>query len=165
MKSFSSLSELRSYLTKEINIGSKAIALQVQEALKFYVMKDVYNAYTPKEYERTYELLDSISFKVIGNNGGKIQIEVYFDPDKMSHTTILGDGSLGLEAGDNVYIPRWVDEGHTWRSGERYNSVDKATGFMKDTMEDLIKMDGGFEFFAMGLVKYLKSQGIEVTNL
>lgn len=113
MPSFSSLSALRKYIISNSQEGMSIVGEKVKEVLREYVQNDVYDSYEPTKYKRTYELIDSITVKVVGTVGDSIMVEVYFDEDKMSHTTLFGDDNLVVEVGDNVYIPKWVDEGYT----------------------------------------------------
>ncbi len=106
MISFNSLSQLRNYVISNSKGGMMAVAEKVKSILKEYVENDVYNSYEPAKYKRTYELLDSISVKVLSIDSNGIKVEIYFDANKMSHTTLFGDENLGLKAGDNVYIPK-----------------------------------------------------------
>lgn len=106
MLSFNSLSALRKYVMSSSKEGMNIVGEKVKEVLKEYVQNDVYDSYEPTEYKRTYELIDSITVKVIGTVGDSIMVEVYFDKDKMNHATLFGDDNLGIEAGDNVYIPK-----------------------------------------------------------
>lgn len=162
MPSFSSLSALRKYIISNSQEGMSIVGEKVKEVLREYVQNDVYDSYEPTKYKRTYELIDSITVKVVGTVGDSIMVEVYFDEDKMSHTTLFGDDNLGVEVGDNVYIPKWVDEGYTWRP----NRAEKnTTNFMKDTIRELESGSGGYPLYVVGLVNYLKTKGIQVVNL
>lgn len=162
MLSFNSLSALRKYVMSSSKEGMNIVGEKVKEVLKEYVQNDVYDSYEPTEYKRTYELIDSITVKVIGTVGDSIMVEVYFDKDKMNHATLFGDDNLGIEAGDNVYIPKWVDEGYTWRPSR----IEKnPTNFMKDTVRELESGSGSYPLYVVGLVNYLKSKGIQVVNL
>lgn len=158
MPSFSSLSSLENYVKRKAENGLQEVGERVKKCLEFYVTRNIYSTYSPKDYDRTFELLDSITFKINkGSIGGSTEVEIYFDPNKMNHFSIAGQSSSGISVGDRVYIPKWVDEGDTWRP--------KPESFMKDTEIDLKKIQGGFKYFAKGLVDYLRSQGIQVTKL
>lgn len=112
MHSFNSLGELESFVMNNAKAGLQTVvANKVKKILRDYVEENVYSSYTPRLYQRTNELIDSISIRLLGASSKGVMVEIYFSPDKMNHTSLLG-GS-GVNAGDNVYIPRWVDEGET----------------------------------------------------
>jgi hypothetical protein len=94
----------------------KSIQMMAVSELQQAVQTYVYDAYpNPKYYERTYELLNAVTCDVIitPNN---IEFKVYFDSEKMNHTTYGGSEKYSLDAGDYVdsLLPMWLNEGWRW---------------------------------------------------
>ena len=79
---FKNLKTLNNYLNKKISIALDNVASITLEKLKENVNNSVYS-WTPKQYERTYQLLNAISKTKPINNNGKYTVEIYFDPLKI----------------------------------------------------------------------------------
>ena len=83
-----------------------------QEAMKQYLMdcvqSNVYDAYQPKVYDRTGDLLRSITSSdittTITGNTVTFQFFVYFDPSKLNYYSVTGEMPLN--------IPNLIEEGH-----------------------------------------------------
>ena len=67
----------------------------LKNIMKFYIDEVVYQAYTPKKYERTYQLRDNVTTKLVGDT-----LFIYVDDTGMDkpngqwsypHRVILGD--------------------------------------------------------------------------
>lgn len=79
------------------------------------IWDNVYANYDPIEYERTYQLLNSVtsSYKM-GNNS--FEIRVFCDPEKMHH---IANKPYGMP----VYVPVLTDDGHTQKGFEGTNDM------------------------------------------
>ena len=115
--------------------------------LRDQVMKNVYAVYTPKVYERTYALIDSITVSDVRIKGSTIEFEIYFDPTKLSHYSVV--------TGDKVYIPPLLDEGHFQKgySEVDYFHVYPARNFLRDCIVELKNDLGRF----LGDLSFVKS--------
>ena len=85
-------------MQRQINTIRHMGELRLTEA----IWDEVYAKYTPTEYQRTYELLHSVSssFKVTGDT---IEIKVFCDPDKMHHFSVVDR--------ESTYIPALINYG------------------------------------------------------
>jgi hypothetical protein len=112
---------------------------ELQQAVQTFI----YDAYTPLEYERTYELLNAVTSDVI-ITPTNIEIKVYFDPEKMHHTTLGGSEKYSLKAGDYIdsLLPIWLNEGWRW---EGYTGDD-----------DMFRARPGGHFFEEAVEKIRK---------
>ena len=131
-------------LKKQIIIKLESLKDKYLNILREKVIENVYLNYTPKEYQRTYSLVNSLTaeLKINGNN---LMLNIFFDPAKLTHTSVV--------TGEKVYIPPLLDEGH-FQSG--YSTVDyfhnyPATNFISDAIEE-IKNDLNAEL--LNIVKY-----------
>lgn len=75
---------------------------KTKEQLKESVNALWYSTYSPTDYNRTYELIDAVSGRVIKNSRGNYTIEVYFDEALMtSKPSTYGWGAhSGFDGGD-----------------------------------------------------------------
>lgn len=93
------------------------VTKEVEEELTEYVMKKWYASYTPKQYYRTMEYINSITrIKANMAENGYIETEVFFDTDKI-HPYIREKGELNAHAsvsGADVSkrIPEWIENGN-----------------------------------------------------
>lgn len=111
---------------KQIEEKKKAILLGVKEGfkngqdyleniMKFYIEETVYNVYTPVMYDRTYELRDNVTAKVVGNS-----IYVYVDSTGMDTTA------------DGIPYPYRVLEGHKVHPYEHTPNDGSWAGYMNE---------------------------------
>lgn len=84
MPTFSSSAAINSYITSRLEPALVSTKLDVLKIID-KSMRDFYYDYTPSEYQRTYQLLNSMVDNgiVIGGSGGSF--EIYFDSSRMSH--------------------------------------------------------------------------------
>ena len=77
--------------------------------LKEAIWENVYSQYTPVQYTRTYELLNSVSssFNITGDT---IEIKIYCDANKMHHFSVVD--------GQSTYIPPLINYGFSWHGME-----------------------------------------------
>lgn len=65
--------------------AAKEIMDETKEKLRECVDSLWYKSYpSPKDYERTYELLNSVNGRIVKNGIGNYRIEVYLDPNLIS---------------------------------------------------------------------------------
>lgn len=84
MPTFKNLDEYFKYVKKAQGKILEEIAEETRQELHDTVWKKLYEAYTPKVYQRTYELLDSISkTEVKENSNGEYYVIIYYDTDKI----------------------------------------------------------------------------------
>jgi len=93
-------------MQRQINTIRHMGELRLTEA----IWDNVYSAHKT-DYERTYELLHSVSssFKITGDT---IEIKVFCDPDKMHHYSLVD--------GEPTYIPALINYGFSWHGMESY---------------------------------------------
>lgn len=82
----------------------KSIEAEATKDLKDAVLKYHYNAYSPKEYERTYQFLNSIRSE-INVSGFGIEMKIFFDPKLMNHKSVVDGGG--------TFVPPLLYFGHT----------------------------------------------------
>lgn len=123
---FKNLDEYFKYVKKQIKSVLEQIAEEVRKELYDTVNDNLYKTYNPKQYQRTYELLNSISkTEIKENSDGEYYVVIYYDTDKIlaypSLSNLTGDkneyGSLWGQHADfygndvSEYIPLWIEHG------------------------------------------------------
>jgi hypothetical protein len=115
---FKNLNALFKYMEKTQPIDLEKLGNEIKGWLRNNVRVLWYErSYTPKFYERTFELIESITCskaKKIGN--GEYQVKIYFDTDKINPYS--GENGMwsqhqSITNGADVssFIPLWIEEG------------------------------------------------------
>lgn len=91
------------------------LANEARTEMRYWVQKNVYDAYSPKKYIRTNQLLNSITLSDVNiiqtPLGVQVEFEVYFDSSKMYHTSVV--------TGERVNVPYLLDKyGHHHQTKE-----------------------------------------------
>lgn len=91
------ISQLKLKNGKSIDAELTRHARILAECIQLSLKENVYDAYQPKQYKRTYALLDSIQFNVtpewdLDDEKAGLKINIYFD-ERSKHLSILGNES------------------------------------------------------------------------
>jgi calcineurin-like phosphoesterase len=118
--------EFEKFLILEMQKEIRVITKDAEKLLKKNVQSELYDAYTPKVYQRTNELKNAIT-STIGFNEGI----AYFDNNLMNHTNAYGD-DVGM------FVPKWTDMGHKNNNGvdNMYNNYP-ARNYVDKTIKQL----------------------------
>lgn len=117
---FSNSNQLKRYMDKMIREGLEYCAWRAENMLRKLLEERLYDFYDPKMYERTYELLNSISHSnIIKLNNGTYYVEIYYDTDKIRSYPRTSDGwtyKWGQHTSFNnedvsSWIPTWIELG------------------------------------------------------
>lgn len=102
---FSNVDEIRIYYENVI-VPKVLIAVgnRLLKDFKDIIQQDVYNAYTPLRYQRTFEFLNCLSFDTGDNNS----ITFYFDEAKIMTINMTKDGHMGQHS---VFLDGTVSNG------------------------------------------------------
>lgn len=82
----SQLKNVIARLDLKLNSAAKDIMEEVKEQLKEST-EVLWYSRTPKDYNRTYELIDSINGRIVKNGIGNYTIEVFYDEKLVSYGT------------------------------------------------------------------------------
>lgn len=113
-KTFTTMVQFQKMLEPLIEKAIKNVAQRMTEELESYIREDFYNAYKPKFYDRTYQLLKSPKFNMNSFNSATI----FIDTDAMHYLA----GEYGFTGEDSAYYaslgwhgsPDIMTEGHYW---------------------------------------------------
>lgn len=107
-----SYSQIVKYLDEKTEIALQNVAARLTEKLEEFVKEDFYNMYSPKYYSRTYSLLKSRKYEMLGKNTAK----VFIDTDAMHYLGISGEdvatlASYGFHGSVDIFRPGyyWTD--------------------------------------------------------
>lgn len=151
MPIFKNVSQLQAYIKQEsIKALQNEVGEKIKEILQKHVNENLYDAYSEGVYKRTYELVNSVTVGVTNDRGNTIELEVYFDPYKMNHTSLFGSEKLGISIGERVYIAQWVNDGFTWNRPE--------VGYLESAIEELLS---GAKPHIKTYMDSMKSKGIK----
>lgn len=134
------------------------IAIKVKELIAYYLQKNFYD-YTPAEYERTYELRDSLTIGDVIKTSSGYKVEVFFDSNKIQpHYETVNDPfpqhltPSGEDVSDKIAF---------WAENALINPVsfrgERRGFFVANTVRDL-KRD---KAHVKELIAFLRSQGIK----
>ena len=78
------LKRMLQYIEKQTQDSLRLVALEVETMMKEYIIDKLYNSYTPKDYARSYNYLNSLTVRrVYKNNKGELETEIVFVPKKI----------------------------------------------------------------------------------
>ena len=109
----------------------KNIETEAKQDLKDAVQKFHYDSYSPKEYERTFQFLNSINSEIIVN-GFSVELKIFFDPNLMSHKSVVDGGA--------TFVPPLLYFGHTQSGYEGINDYFHDYPGNKQWLDDTAKI-------------------------
>lgn len=108
-KTFKNQKELESFLMKQ----SRQALLKAQDKIYGIIKKFLYGYYTefsPDEYKRTRQFLESLVMSQIVSDGKGYKVEIYFDVSGMNYTTGSWSGEEVLDVAMNYQYPHGAYE-------------------------------------------------------
>ena len=169
MATFTDWDQLTNHLNKELLKTLPKIAGRISRTLKKYVSDNWYKSSKPQMYERTMDVLNSITVGEVAQEGGNYTIEIFFDTDKIVRKTSTFEVPGNLPRfhhhmdirGNTTYggasIAEWVVSWMNYGQGSSLHSYG-GSEFLEDTM----KFTEQDRTDAKVLKQALKGNGIEV---
>lgn len=123
--------------------GLEYCSYRAEAMFKKLLKERLYDAYDPKMYDRTFELIDSISHSEVIKVNNTYYVEIFYDADKIRAYPREKDGLYTHKWGRHTdfdsedvsyWIPLWIEEG---TQNEYYSH--KGTRSMEDTREWISK--------------------------
>lgn len=119
MAQYRDLNALYKYLQHQVNSAmEKEVAEEAKRVMEVHIQTDVYNAYTPTDYERTYQLLEDVQSNVISD--GTIEVKDTRSENGKDITKIIEYGV-----------------GYDWGYIRNLDQEIGARPFIENTYEDL----------------------------
>ncbi|ATF13695.1 hypothetical protein A616_17405 [Brevibacillus brevis X23] len=137
-KQFRNLNELNRFLNNQVKQSLvKDVGVKVKQVMQEHVVDDVYDAYSPTQYERTGELAKEIDVKQCING-------VEITPTREDN---------------GRYIPSIIEsgQGYSWKGSEIYSTQQKRP-FVENTRREIVEKNIHVE----ELRKSLRMRGFEV---
>ena len=137
-----SVSQLHDLIEKQVIIALEKEGIAIMNYLKEKIETDIYNTYTPFQYERTMELYDCIKMKV-NKIGDELVLQVYIEDKK--HT----------------YNPTWFGQIATYpeifdKFKEGFYGRDRGYDVIGDLQEEWLGTQKAISFLANELKKKFK---------
>ena len=132
MPKFKSLDEVMKYIEKATTESMKEVGDELEDIMKDTIDEEVYDAYDPKVYDRTYQLRDTMVEVKSSNNNAEVRV---------THT---GD-HISYVKGTRFYVPYGLEGGHTWGRGAtniQENSFNKAEKEIPNVYKKAMKSKG-----------------------
>jgi hypothetical protein len=143
-KTFTNLNDLYKYLESQVEVNLQKIGIEIAGILKHYVQENWYNRMDSvklgfDQYERTMEVLNSISVEKVKKVGNTFEVKIFFDETKIhsihrdgtwnAHMSLDGSTEYG-----GMSIPEWVV---WWMNYGQNSSVYPypGGGFLEATIE------------------------------
>ena len=138
-KKFQTLNDYCNYVNKQLEKCMDEVGRQLKNEMANYIFEKVYRTRTPKEYERTFQILDSITYKLEKQGNGSYAVRVGYDTNLI--TPKYEDSSffnvhMSLSGEDMSDItPYFIEKGNGVNPYKHYDGVN-ALEFMCKYMED-----------------------------
>lgn len=147
---FKNTNALNVYIEKQVKNFLLEAGVEVGKVIKEYIQERFYDAYDPLKYDRTYQLLNSVTCTEVKQIGNTYQIEVYLNTDGVNY--------YSWEDGQRIKInPQLIFD----VSSEGWHGAVQTEGkFMEEAKADLQK-GTSYNIFD-DFKKYLASKGIKV---
>lgn len=142
---FKNMKQVNRYLEKQAKIGLEYCAYRAETKLKELLKKRVYE-FEPEIYERTFELLNSISKSEVIKVHNSYYVEIYYDTDKIrsyprdyplwgQHTDFSGNDV-------SYWIPKFIEEGtdNKYYSHKGTNSIEDCKDWIKKEYNRLFRL-------------------------
>lgn len=144
-------------INRIVEMGCKTI---LGERIKKILVYNIQESFYSLGYGDDHDLWESITVNVYPSTSG-FTVDVYFDADKISHTSWFGSNKLGISAGDNIFSISWINTGQSYIHGStsvRLKDIGKAPRFIEKTIEDIQSDSSLLNDFN----SYLRKNGIDV---
>ena len=133
-RKFKSIEDYFDYINKILEECVKEIGVQMKTELQDYLFENWYKKYTPSEYIRSFNLLDSVKYSLIKQNG-KIIVKVYYDensiiPEYMEDSYWNRHMSLSGEDVSND-VPYYIEYGNGDNKLFKYNGIHAMKSLLR----------------------------------
>jgi hypothetical protein len=158
---FSDFNSLMRHLENNILLDVQKVGEEVKGVLRNNVRVLWYERngmnWSPQDYERSWQLINSITCKQAIKKGNKYQVEIFFDTDKILPTYGTDDKPWTRHMSVVDYsdvseaIPLWIEEGNNNSSIYSYEGVYpvkttvddlKDDNYIKERLKELLEMQG-----------------------
>lgn len=158
MQTHNSIESLLNQIKKDMRPSLRQVGERIRTELRQYVLENWYNSRPTTEfYDRTMQLINSITVSQIIETGNTMNIQVYFDSSKII-ATVTEDGKWNQHAsihGEDVSesIPYYIEEGN------------KSPLYSYDgihSVENIIELCRQSNIPLQEMITYLSSKGYSV---
>ena len=138
-KKFSSLFAYYDYVDKQLKFCMNEIFIQLKNEMKDYLFQNWYKKYTPTQYNRTFNLLDSITFKLEKQGNASYVVKVGYDTDLIhaeydEYSFFNQHMSMGGEDVSDI-VPYYIEKGNGKNPYFMYKGIG-VLEYMREYMEE-----------------------------
>lgn len=152
MPTFKNIRDLNKYLESPMELFLLQAGQKIRKVIREYIQERFYNQYDPLYYDRTYQLLDSVTCTDVKKVGNKYQLEVYLNTDGVNYYNYVDGSRQSID-------PQLIFE----ISSQGWHGATQTDGrFMEEAKQDL--QNGVSYNIFEDFKKFLKSRGINVTG-
>ncbi len=158
MPNFTTYEDLFSYLNRQIKISLQDVGREVEKLVKEYIMENWYNEHTPKEYIRTYQMINALRVGQVKQIGNNYSVELYFDTDAIYANEVTDSSwnqhmSLPDKEGNTRDVSEWIPYDIEHGQNSKIYSY-KGIHMMENMSKENLKI-------LQLLVLHLKSKGFD----
>jgi hypothetical protein len=113
MPTFNNLQVAYEFIKNNVKNSFEDLSKEIYRVIQLYIEERQYD-WTPKDYIRTMEYLNSLTISEIKSNGNGYSVEIYFDTNKIIPHTVEGNWNQHEDFWGNPtseFIPLWLEEG------------------------------------------------------
>ena len=137
-KKFQTLNAYYNYINKQLESCMKEVGRQLRDEMKDYLFQKWYKAYTPEEYNRSFNLLDSIEFELL-KTGSTIAVKVGYNTDLIKpeyDEYSYWNQHMSMDGQDvSDVLPYYIEFGNGKNLYYRYDGIG-VLEYMRKYMED-----------------------------
>jgi len=137
---FNNYDEILKYVNESGKEILNDVAYSIKEDIVKYIDENLYNAYDPRYYDRTYSFRECIEVEVLPKSKSRIYgFKIIFNTDKLAVVSASKPGywnSHMSKSKERVakYVPKWLDEGVNTPYFQR-EGID-LTGYIRKLFND-----------------------------
>ena len=147
--------EFNCKVSRATEYGLKTVASELTPALQRHIQKDVYEAYTPEQYQRRYANPQfgrsiysekNMSWNIVNRSGGQQSVEFTYEPN--GRNTHYPNSNYFVD-GDSLITVLQEDRGYLWlKSG----SIGKERPFWRNFVDEVVQ--SGDQWFVAGFNRF-----------
>jgi hypothetical protein len=160
MITFNNLSQVEQYIMKQLEESMRILANDIKKLIKDYIYKNLYLIYTPHEYQRTGQFLESLDVKVT-RKGNLVEAEIFFNTDFIDMNYVEDSGwnqhmSVdGSEVWNGEKVSSWIP--YFMEFGVKNSLWDRDGIKSMEYIEDYLEIT---KYHLQQIIKLLKAKGI-----
>ena len=109
MATFNNLEDLMKIVENEAKKAMEYTAREMQKRIRVLILEEIYSVYRPEQYERTFNLLNSVEVVPIQKQGNEWIIEVRFKNNTHTNKSWYNAEGAGIHKGDTTTLSQIME--------------------------------------------------------